>query len=156
MQPLIDKGADGIAETLGVLGKYRLLREDIDSIIELTTWPGKKSLFDRVDAKVKAALTRAYNKNAAAYSYSSMAGVKKKKAAAAGDDDGLPDDIDEEGGGEQVKSCNLDEEDEEDANVENDGLIKAVKKTAAKCAANKSKSGQGSKSSGRGKNRSSK
>lgn len=157
VRPLIEHGADGVAETMAVLGEYHLLREDIDSLIELTTWPGKKSAFDRVDGKVKAALTRAYNKNAAAYSYSSMAGVKKKKTAAA------EEEMLEEGGGggsndgEQVLQ-NSDEEDKDDDNVENDGLIKAVKKVAPKSGSSKGKSGnssgarsKSSGSSGKGK-----
>lgn len=99
-----------------IIKEYRLLREDIDSLIELTSWPGKKNPWESVDGKVKAALTRAYNKEVMAYTYSAVSGVKKKATAAASDDNVGIDGEDE--GGIAVS------DDEEDEKVENDTLIK--------------------------------
>lgn len=119
VKPLVDKGLEGIEESLDTIKEYHLLREDIDSLIELTTWPGKKGPMDKVDGKVKAALTRAYNKEVMAYTYSATAGVKKKRSEVA-------DDIDElamgEEGEEAVAVVESDEEKDDD--LENDALIK--------------------------------
>lgn len=111
---------DGVDESLAVLKEYHMLREDLDSLIELTTWPGKKSAFDSVEGKVKAALTRAYNKEVTPYSYSATAAVKKTKVTT---DDVYGDDEE----GEQS-------EDEQESTVDNDVLIKAKKRPAAAAA----------------------
>lgn len=118
VQPMIDDKMDGVDEALSVMKEYRLLREDIDSLVELSTWPGKKSPMDSVDGKVKAALTRAYNKEVAPYSYSAAAGVKKKRAAA--DDDYLHEIADEPA---------VSSDEGEDETVDNDNLIKQKKAT---------------------------
>ncbi|XP_061394264.1 replication factor C subunit 1 [Musca vetustissima] len=136
VKPLVDKGADGVEESLETLKEYHLLREDIESLIELTTWPGKKSPMDAVDGKVKAALTRAYNKEVMAYSYSATAGVKKKRAEASDDFDALGGGMEE---GEEGTTNVVESEDENDDNLENDGLIKAKKKTAVSTKASTSK-----------------
>lgn len=115
VNPLKKHGSDGIEEALNVIKEYRLLREDIDSLIELTTWPGKKNPWESVDGKVKAALTRAYNKEVMAYTYSAVSGVKKKASAAAADDNLEMEGEDEAG---------IVSDDDEDENVENDTLIK--------------------------------
>lgn len=105
------------------------MREDLDSLIELTTWPGKKSLFDSVEGKVKAALTRAYNKEVNPYSYSVTSAVKKSKAVMA-TDDAYGDD-------EEAAASSSDEEQE--STVDNDVLIKAKKRPAAASSATSSK-----------------
>ncbi|XP_075145168.1 replication factor C subunit 1-like [Haematobia irritans] len=135
VKPLVEKGLEGVEESLETLKEYHLLREDIESLIELTSWPGKKSPMDAVDGKVKAALTRAYNKEVLAYSYSAAAGVKKKRAEAMDELESLGMEDGEEGG-----TATVDSEDDKDDDLEKDGLIKAKKKTAAstsKAAANK-------------------
>lgn len=128
VKPLKDKGIDGVAESLNVIKEYRLLREDIDSLLELTTWPKQKNLMDGVESKVKAALTRAYNKEVQPYSYSVMAAIKKKKVEVSdeiegyGEDDGLEDASDN---------------DEEDDKLENNAFIKVKKPTASKASTKK-------------------
>ena len=120
VKPLIDKGLEGIEESLATIKEYHLLREDIDSLIELTTWPGKKGPMDKVDGKVKAALTRAYNKEVLAYSYSATAGVKKKRAEAS---EGLEqlNELEEQ---EEGTVAAVSDEENDDDNLENDALIK--------------------------------
>ncbi|XP_016970315.1 replication factor C subunit 1 [Drosophila rhopaloa] len=128
VRPLVKNGQEGVPAALDVMKDYHLLREDLDSLVELTSWPGRKSPLDSVDGRVKAALTRTYNKEVLAYSYSAQAGIKKKRAeAGGGDDDYLGADQGEEDGADGHVSS----EDEDKDNLELDGLIKAKKKTTA-------------------------
>ncbi|XP_034486771.1 replication factor C subunit 1 [Drosophila innubila] len=147
VRPLALEGQEGVSSALNVMKDYHLLREDLESLIELTSWPGKKSPMDAVDGRVKAALTRAYNKEVMAYSYSAQANVKRKRAEAAGDDDtgGMLGDEDEEGG-----NALSSDEDEDKDDLELDGLIKAKKKTAASTASKAGTSKSGGKKSGAG------
>ncbi|XP_011182495.1 replication factor C subunit 1 [Zeugodacus cucurbitae] len=125
VRPLKELGMEGVEQSLEILKEYHLLREDIDSLVELATWPGKKSLLEEVDGRVKAALTRTYNKEVLAYSYSVHAGVKKKKAEATEETEMYVMD----GEGEEVGDTPL--SDEEEDKIENDGLIKAKKASAS-------------------------
>lgn len=124
VKPLIDKGMEGVQEALEVIKNYHLLREDLDSLFELTSWGGAKSPWEKVDSKVKSALTRAYNKEVQPYSFSAQADVKKKKKTAAMDDEfGMED---EDGGGNQS------DEDEEDDSIEKSSMIKVKKVSTTK------------------------
>lgn len=69
VNPLIKDKADGITQSLEVLQSYNLLREDMDSLVELSVWPGQRNPTILIDPKVKAAMTRTYNKKAAALPY---------------------------------------------------------------------------------------
>lgn len=138
VQPLIDDQNDGVEEALNVIKEYRLLREDIDALVELTTWPGKKSLLDQVDGRVKAALTRAYNKEVAPYTYSAVTNIKKKKASGADDD--YMNEYGEGEGGEQID----DSDDERDDKVENDVMIKPKKASGSKASGSSKASTSGS------------
>ncbi|EDW59753.2 replication factor C subunit 1 [Drosophila virilis] len=129
VRPLAQDGQEGVPAALQVMKDYHLLREDLESLIELTTWPGKKSPMDAVDGRVKAALTRAYNKEVMAYSYSAQANVKKKRAEAAVEEDEAGLLLGEEEGEGAQLSASSDEEDQD--KLELDGLIKAKKKPAA-------------------------
>lgn len=122
-KPLRDRGLDGVEEALSVLKEYRLLREDLDSLIELTTWPGKKNPMDSVEGKVKAALTRAYNKEVTPYTYTAAAAIKKKKSEKSNDE------LEEGYGGEDEGATIEASDDEENEDVESDVLIKMKKKT---------------------------
>jgi replication factor C subunit 1 len=51
-KPLIDNGLDGVADSLQVLHSYNLLREDVDSIVELCQWPGRPELMSSIEPKV--------------------------------------------------------------------------------------------------------
>lgn len=124
-KPLRDRGVDGVEEALSVLKEYRLLREDIDALIELTSWPGKKNPMDAVEGKVKAALTRAYNKEVSPYTYTATAAIKKKKA------EKTSDEFEEGYGGEEEGTTNVASDDEDNEDVESDVLIKTKKKTTS-------------------------
>ncbi len=51
-RPLIKKGADGIEEVLAVMYEYNLTRDDFDTILELSTWPGQKDPSTLIESKV--------------------------------------------------------------------------------------------------------
>lgn len=120
--PLKENGLEGVPQALAVIKEYRLLREDIDALIELSLWSKIKNPWDSIDSKVKAALTRAYNKEVQPYSYSLQANVKKKASRAADDDT--------EGYENEEGSTQSDEE--EDDSLENNAFVKVKKPSTAK------------------------
>ena len=137
LRPLKLKGMEGVEESLAIIKEYKLLREDIDSLIELTSWPRKKGMWDEIDGKVKAALTRAYNKEVQPYTYSVVNAVKKKKATANLEAEEMNELYGEEGeGATQVES----DDEKEDDNLENNAFIK-VKKKGAGSAGSSAKAG---------------
>lgn len=153
-RPMRERGADGVEAALAVMMEYQLLREDIDSLLELSTWPGQKNAFDGVDGRVKAALTRMYNKDVAPYTFSGAAAVKKRKADsadAAADETG---DVEAYSEGDGASTVVSDDDEEEDTNVENDVMIKAKKKPAAaatKASKGKAAASTSGKATGRAK-----
>jgi replication factor C subunit 1 len=50
--PLIKEGIDGVPFALRVMQDYYLLREDIDSLMEISLWPNQKDPMSRIDSKV--------------------------------------------------------------------------------------------------------
>jgi replication factor C subunit 1 len=50
--PLIKEGTDGVAAALRVMQDYCLLREDIDSLMELSLWPDQKDPMSYIDSRV--------------------------------------------------------------------------------------------------------
>jgi replication factor C subunit 1 len=120
VRPLKEKGVEGVNDALNILKEYRLLREDIDSLLELTTWGASKNPWEQIDSKTKAALTRAYNKEVQAYSYSAQAGVKKKKGSGGSD----------EMYGEEDDENIQESDDDEDESLEKNSMIKVKKVTA--------------------------
>uniref|UniRef100_A0A0A9XI57 Activator 1 large subunit n=2 Tax=Lygus hesperus TaxID=30085 RepID=A0A0A9XI57_LYGHE len=125
LQPLIRNGSEGVEASLAVMKEYSLLREDIESLNELALWNGFTDPMSTIDSKVKAAFTRAYNKNPVMTPFSiSSAGVKKARSTqdTAGLDE-LNEDGEEVGGGE--------EEEEGEPDPMADGMIMAKKKTKA-------------------------
>ena len=68
VRPLKQKVLEGVQDFLDVMKECHSLREDIEALNNLISWPGKKGPMDSVDGKVKLALTQAYNKAVIAYS----------------------------------------------------------------------------------------
>ncbi|KAF6214098.1 hypothetical protein GE061_011829 [Apolygus lucorum] len=148
LQPLIQNGSEGVESSLAVLKEYSLLREDIESLNELSLWTGFKDPMSSIDSKVKAAFTRAYNKNPVMTPFSiSSAGVKKSRGAQ--DTEGL-DELNEDG--EEVVG---EEEDEGEPDPLADGMIMVKKKTKAESSKEpkkkKKESSAGSKPRGGGR-----
>lgn len=83
--PLIDRGSEGVAEVVDTMNDYYLQRADLDTIVELSLWSGMKDPMTQVNPKVKAALTRALNKEGCKTPYAIEDIIKKKgkKGAAA-------------------------------------------------------------------------
>lgn len=136
IHPLVDEGSQGVSRTLQAMQDYNITRDDLESLLELNRWPGRPDPMARVDSKVKAALTRAYNKGGVMTPYALDAPIKKKKAAA-----GVEEGYEEEDG-----SNNESEDDDDDAA---DAMIKA-KKTEKKDAKGASASSSQASTSGRG------
>lgn len=53
VQPLKDFGADGVQEAIKFMDSYCLMKEDIENIMEISTWGGKPSPFSMLDPKVR-------------------------------------------------------------------------------------------------------
>ncbi|XP_058693107.1 replication factor C subunit 1 isoform X2 [Poecile atricapillus] len=123
VQPLKDFGADGVQQAITFMDSYCLMKEDVENIMEISTWGGKPSPFSKLDPKVKAAFTRAYNKEAhlTPYSLSSVKASKRQSVSAATLD--LSEDLNVE----EIQS----DEDEQDT-VDSDAMIKQKKVKSSK------------------------
>ncbi|KAM6261652.1 replication factor C subunit 1 [Porphyrio hochstetteri] len=123
VQPLRDFGADGVQEAITFMDSYCLMKEDIDNIMEISMWGGKPSPFSKLDPKVKAAFTRAYNKEAhlTPYSLSSVKTSKRQSVSA------MSLELNEDLNVEEIQS----DEDEQDT-VESDAMIKQKKAKSSK------------------------
>lgn len=87
---------------------YHLVKDDVESLNELSSWPGHKDPMTDIPAKVKSAFTRAYNKSAPTFN------VAKKNKKIIDDAEGLLED--------EVDVISDDEEDD----IINDALISVV------------------------------
>ncbi|KAL5240649.1 hypothetical protein ACI65C_008059 [Semiaphis heraclei] len=136
LKPLIDEGNDGVHKSLDFMNHYHLVKDDVESLNELSSWPGHKDLMSEIPAKVKSAFTRAYNKSAPTFN------VTKKNKKAVDNIEGLVD---------ENEIDDISDEDEED--ITNDALISIVKKKASKKAASPAPDNKIKKNvvSGRGK-----
>ncbi|XP_041974290.1 replication factor C subunit 1 [Aricia agestis] len=119
VNPLIKDRNDGIDQALNVLESYRLVREDLDSLTELSLWPGQRNPMLLIDSKVKAAMTRTYNKRAAPLPYLPQA-IKKGRTQESQESQDGTEDYEEE------------EDDNDDMDPEKDVLIKKKKKETEK------------------------
>ncbi|KGL93187.1 Replication factor C subunit 1, partial [Charadrius vociferus] len=123
VQPLKDFGADGVQEAITFMDSYCLMKEDVENIMEISTWGGKPSPFSKLDPKVKAAFTRAYNKEAhlTPYSLNSVKTSKRQSGSA------VTLELNEDLNVEEIQS----DEDEQDT-VESDAMIKQKKAKSSK------------------------
>ncbi|KAK9505710.1 hypothetical protein O3M35_009700 [Rhynocoris fuscipes] len=121
--PLINFGSEGVTASLQFLHDYNLLREDMDSLSELTAWPDSKDLFSSLDSKVKAAFTRAYNKNPVLAPFSISNTFKKGRKGNNEDNDNELL-INEEASEGVINQ----ESDQEDDDLSADGMIIVKKK----------------------------
>nr|XP_028601072.1 replication factor C subunit 1 isoform X1 [Podarcis muralis] len=116
VKPLTCLGTDGVQEAVAFMDTYCLMKEDVESLMEITSWGGKPSEFSKIDSKVKSAFTRAYNKEAHLAPYSLQVVHKANRRAGST--------VDEELEAEEIPS-----ENEQDT-IENDAMIKKTTKTA--------------------------
>ncbi|XP_023363188.1 replication factor C subunit 1 isoform X2 [Otolemur garnettii] len=73
VQPLTSQGVEGVQDVVALMDTYYLMKEDFENIMEISSWAGTPSPFSKLDPKVKAAFTRAYNKEAHLTPYSLQA-----------------------------------------------------------------------------------
>ncbi|OXB67937.1 hypothetical protein ASZ78_005605 [Callipepla squamata] len=117
VQPLKDMGADGARDAIAFMDSYCLMKEDIENIMEISMWGGKPSPFSKLDPKVKAAFTRAYNRDVhlTPYSLHSVKTLRRQSGSM--------------GSSEPSEELNVEEipsdEDEQDT-VESDAMIKLL------------------------------
>ncbi|XP_061684714.1 replication factor C subunit 1 isoform X2 [Syngnathoides biaculeatus] len=119
LDPLQKLAADGAPLAVRLLDDYQLVREDVDGMMEMGSWGGRPDPYSRLDSKVKAAFTRAYNKEVHLTPYSLQA-VKKGRGA----------------GGEEseagVQGAALSDDEEEGDALSVDAMIKKKKTKATK------------------------
>ena len=127
-KPLIKQGAEGIPAVLKIMQEYCLTRDDFDTILELSTWPGQKDPLTLIDSKVKAAFTRAYNKESHKNPFS-IVDVKKLKGSK------LSEEPSEEGADEALEDAADDEDDKDDITADAMIKVNAKKKAPAKASA---------------------
>ncbi|XP_053920585.1 replication factor C subunit 1 [Cuculus canorus] len=123
VQPLKDFGTDGVQEAITFMDSYCLMKEDVENIMEISMWGGKPSPFSKLDPKVKAAFTRAYNKEAhlTPYSLNSVKTFKQQSGSM------VALEPSEDLNVEEIQS----DEDEQDT-VESDAMIKQKKAKSSK------------------------
>ncbi|XP_033322523.2 germ line transcription factor 1 [Megalopta genalis] len=126
VRPLAVDCSEGVNAAIDVMNHYHLLREDLDSLIETSLWPGDRDPMQVIDSKVKAAFTRSYNKSSMAVPYT-VSGMPKKKTAQSKEEEGYLGDE------------NSEEENSDNDNIESDKMIKAKKATSNKKTESKSK-----------------
>ncbi|KAK2556430.1 Replication factor C subunit 1 [Acropora cervicornis] len=136
----------GVSRVIQVMADYDLTREDWECVLEVGQFEGQKDPIASIQSKVKAAFTRAYNKENRKTPYVIRAAPKKgRKGAAEQESQGF-----DEEGMEQLSGEMAGEND--DDNIENDAMIKTTKRQAkASVSARKSTSQETGKGKGKGK-----
>ncbi|KAF4071573.1 hypothetical protein AMELA_G00274930 [Ameiurus melas] len=120
LEPLRCRGADGAAQSVTLMDDYDIVKEDFDSIMEISTWGGQADPYSKLDSKVKAAFTRAYNRESHLTPYSLQV-VKKGRRGAVEPDLSLDSDLQGQ-----------EEEEEEEETLNMDAMIKQKKAKPAK------------------------
>uniref|UniRef100_A0A671KZM0 Replication factor C subunit 1 n=1 Tax=Sinocyclocheilus anshuiensis TaxID=1608454 RepID=A0A671KZM0_9TELE len=138
LEPLQSQGSEGANQSVQLMDDYDLIKEDVDNMMEISTWGGQPDPYSKLDSKVKAAFTRAYNKESHLTPYSLQV-VKKSRTGAVD-----PELIGELDGESQFQ------EEEEDNGVTADAMIKQKKAKPAKDV-KQEKPGASGKGKGRGK-----
>ncbi|KAM7419203.1 hypothetical protein PAMA_016359 [Pampus argenteus] len=139
LTPLQKHGAEGASQAVQLLDDYQLIKEDVDSIMEISVWGGQPDPYSKLDSKVKAAFTRAYNKEVHLTPYSLQV-VKKGRRGGGGESELGGDDMDKE----------AQESEEEGDGLKADAMIKQRKAKATK-ESKKEKKGDSGKGKGKGK-----
>ncbi|KAJ8336026.1 hypothetical protein SKAU_G00393690 [Synaphobranchus kaupii] len=115
LHPLERRGTEGAPQAVQLMDDYDLIKEDVDSIMEISTWAGRPEPYSKLDPKVKAAFTRAYNKESHLMPYSLQVVKKGKRgggrAGAGGGGGGAGDARTGGGGGGRGLRC-YDQEEE--------------------------------------------
>ncbi|KAK2817008.1 hypothetical protein Q5P01_025199 [Channa striata] len=121
LSPLQRHGTEGAGQAVQLLNDYQLIKEDVDSIMEISVWGGQPDPYSKLDSKVKASFTRAYNKEVHLTPYSLQA-VSKGRRGGGGESEQGSDNMDQE----------VQESEDEGENLKVDGMIKQKKPKATK------------------------
>ncbi|XP_013792261.1 replication factor C subunit 1-like, partial [Limulus polyphemus] len=149
-RPLIEKETEGVREVLNVLEFYCLLKEDVENVMELSTWSGQKDPMSKVSPKVKAAFTRTYNKEGIKTPYAVTQTKKSKRGAVKMDSDLLTEENDDQ----MVKDEGESEDNDDD--VTSDAMVKVKKHNKQGTKEDKPSTSKGKgrgKTTGRGRGR---
>ncbi|KAJ6655370.1 hypothetical protein lerEdw1_005428 [Lerista edwardsae] len=114
VRPLTRLGTEGVQDAVTFMDSYCLMKEDVENIMEITSWGGKPSAFSKLDSKIKSAFTRSYNKEVHLAPYSLQMVKSSKRRAANPLDAELNDELE----ADDVQSEN------EQETIENDAMIK--------------------------------
>ncbi|KAG1956767.1 replication factor C subunit 1 [Pimephales promelas] len=138
LEPLQSQGSEGANQSVKLMDDYDIIKEDVDNMMEISTWGGQSDPYSKLDSKVKAAFTRAYNKESHLTPYSLQVVKKSRKGA-----------VDPELVGELDDESQVQEEEENDG-LTRDAMIKQKKAKPAKDV-KQEKPGASGKGKGRGK-----
>ncbi|XP_051715496.1 replication factor C subunit 1 isoform X2 [Ctenopharyngodon idella] len=119
LEPLQSQGSEGANQSVKLMDDYDIIKEDVDNMMEISTWGGQPDPYSKLDSKVKAAFTRAYNKESHLTPYSLQVVKKSRKGA-----------VDPELVGELDNESQFQEE--EDDGLTADAMIKQKKAKPAK------------------------
>ena len=50
--PMIEDNTEGVSQVIGLMEEYDLTKDDYDSILELTQWPGLRDPRTQIESKV--------------------------------------------------------------------------------------------------------
>ncbi|XP_066242266.1 replication factor C subunit 1 isoform X1 [Saccopteryx leptura] len=121
VQPLTSQGVEGVQAVVALMDAYYLMKEDFENIMDISSWGGKPSPFSKLDPKVKAAFTRAYNKEAHLTPYSLQAVKTSRHSTGPA--------LDSEYNEELHEDDSLSDEKDQDA-METDAMIKKKTKSS--------------------------
>ncbi|XP_071804350.1 replication factor C subunit 1-like isoform X2 [Asterias amurensis] len=145
-QPLLTRESEGVSEVVELLNSYDLTREDFDTVLEVSQFEGRTKPMAAVPPKVKAAFTRAFNKEGHMMPYAfGDVGKKRKGAVAMEDGDGYGD---EEGAEPAVG-----EEEDSDDDISKNAMIKVKKTKGESTSTTSGVKGKGSKGKAAAKGR---
>ncbi|XP_075400542.1 replication factor C subunit 1 isoform X2 [Tenrec ecaudatus] len=123
VQPLASHGAGGVQAVVALMDAYYLTKDDFDSIMELSSWGGRASPFSKLDPKVKAAFTRAYNKECHLTPYSLLAVKTTRRSTGPALDSESSEEFNEEESPSEEKGAD---------SVETDAMVKRKTKPASR------------------------
>ncbi|XP_065350449.1 replication factor C subunit 1 isoform X2 [Cloeon dipterum] len=136
------EGSNGVSQAIDAMVEYNLVRDDLDKIAELSSWESNASPWQQIEGKVKAQLTREYNKMPIMTPFAIQSVSHKKGAGRGAADDDLLGIDDEE--------LAIESEDDED-DATKDSMIKAKKPTSKTSAKGESSKGKATPKGGAGR-----
>jgi len=135
VSPLVNPDDDvnsSARQVIDLMNSYNLTREDWESFIDIGKWDTQKDIAASIPSKVKAAFTRAYNKEVHLTPYATGTIAKKKRVATVPDELGADDTVPSD-----------EEDDEDDTDITKDSMIKVSKKKAGEASQGQAGKGKG-------------